>query len=66
MNNKEIALAWEKAYRLAENIYSAYITHIGIEQAKKDQQSLRLWLQMVNEYGLIYNGNLDFYAQLEL
>ena len=66
MNNQEIALAWKKANRLAENIYAAYVTHIGLEQARKDQKSLRLWLQMVKEYGLVYNGSLDFYAELKL
>ena len=66
MNKQEIALAWEKANCLAENIYSAYVTHIGLEQARKDQKSLRLWLQMVKEYGLVYNGSLDFYAELKL
>lgn len=66
MTNKEISNAWERAERLAERIYSAYITGIGIEQAKKDQKSLTLWLQMVKEYGLIYNGNLDYFVELKL
>ena len=66
MNKKEIAQAWARAERLAENIYLAYITGVGLIQAKKDQQSLRLWLQMVKEYGLVYNGNLDEYATLKL
>ena len=66
MSNKEIAQAWSRAERLAENIYLAYTTGIGLEQAKKDQQSLRLWLQMVKEYGLVYNGVYDEYVTLKL
>lgn len=66
MNNREIALAWEKAERLAENIWSAYATGVGVEQAKKNQKSLALWLDMVREYGLVYNGSLDEYVALEL
>lgn len=66
MSNKEIAQAWERAWRLAENINTAYYTGIGLEQARKDQQSLRLWLQMVKEYGLVYNGALDEYATMKL
>ena len=66
MSDKEIALAWKKAERLAENIYFAYVTGIGREQAKKDQINLRHWLNMVKEYGLAYNGSLDEYANLKL
>ena len=66
MNNREIALAWEKAERLAESIWSAYVTGVGVEQAKKDQKSLALWLDMVKEYGLVYNGSLDEYVTLKL
>ena len=66
MSNKEIALAWERAADMAERIWLAYITGIGIEQARKDQQSLILWLGMVAEYGLVYNGSLDEYVTLKL
>lgn len=66
MNNREIALAWEKAERLAENIWTAYATGVGVEQAKKNQKSLALWLDMAREYGLVYNGSLDEYVKLEL
>jgi hypothetical protein len=66
MNNKEIALAWAKAERLAERIWSAYITGVGVEQARKDQKSLVLWLGMVREYGLVYNGCFDEYVILKI
>ena len=66
MNSKEIALAWAKAERLAERIWDAYITGVGVEQARKDQKSLALWLGMVREYGLVYNGSLDEYVALKL
>lgn len=66
MNNREIALAWAKAERLVESIWSAYVTGVGVEQAKKDQKSLALWLDMVKEYGLVYNGSLDDYVTLKL
>lgn len=66
MTNKEIADAWKKAGEMAERIYAAYITGVGVKQAKKDQQSLKLWLGMVKEYGLVYNGSLDEYANMKL
>lgn len=66
MTNYEIQQCWEKAERLAENIANAYYTGIGIKQARKDQENLKLWLQMVKEYGLVYNGSLDEYIALKL
>lgn len=59
MSNYEIKLAWERAERQAERITAAYYTGVGVEQARKDQQNLRFWLQMVREYGLVYNGCYD-------
>jgi hypothetical protein len=66
MNNQEIALCWERAKRMAERIWEAYIFGTNKEQAKADQKSLALWLDMVKEYGLIYNGSLDEYVTLKL
>ena len=66
MNNQEITLAWERAHRQAERIQEAYYTGIGVEQARKDQKSLRHWLAMVAEYGIVYNGCYDEIAALVL
>jgi hypothetical protein len=66
MNNQEIALCWERAERMAERIWEAYLFGTNKEQAKADQKSLALWLDMVKEYGLIYNGSLDEYVTLKL
>ena len=66
MTSREIATAWALAERKAEMIWEAYVSGVGIEQARKAQQDLRLWLDMVKEYGLVYNGNLDEYVTLKL
>ena len=66
MTNQEIKLCWERAEQMAIRIWSAYVTGVGVEQAKKDQKSLALWLDMVKEYGLVYNGSLDEYVTLKL
>lgn len=66
MTNREIANAWALAERKAEIIWEAYVSGVGIDQARKAQQDLRLWLDMVKEYGLVYNGGLDEYAMLKL
>jgi hypothetical protein len=66
MTNKEINQMWAKAETMAENIYIAHLMGIGLEQAKKDQQSLRLLVQMAREYGFIYNGQYDEYLNMKL
>ena len=66
MSNREIALAWERAKRLADNIWTAYITGVGIAQAKQDQKSLKVWLDLVRENGLVYNGSLDEFLKIKL
>ena len=66
MTNQEIKLCWERAEQMAIRIWGAYVTCVGVEQAKKDQKSLALWLDMVKEYGLVYNGSLDEYVTLKL
>ena len=59
MTNEEIRLAWERAERMADRIWVAYVTGTGREQARKDQKNLAHWLGMVKEYGLVYNGIFD-------
>lgn len=66
MSSQEIALSWERAKRLAERIWEAYVTGIGVAQAKKDQKSLQVWVNLVRENGIIYNGCFDEYLELNL
>lgn len=66
MSNEEIRLGWERAKRMAERIISAYYTGAGIEQAKKDQRSLALWVGMAREHGYVYNGCYDELLGLKL
>ena len=62
---KEIAQAWERADRMVERIYTAYTLGIGVEQARKDQKSLKVWLDSVRENGLVYNGAYDEFVELK-
>ena len=66
MTNEEITLAWERAARMAERIWEAYALGVGVEQARKDQKSLALWLDIVKENGYIYNGGYDEYVTLHI
>ena len=66
MTNREIKLSWEKADRLAELIWEAYVTGVGIEQAKKHQKTLAFWLECVRANGIAYNGKYDEYVKLKL
>ena len=66
MTNREIQLAWERAEAMAERILTAYFFKIGIEQAKKDQKSLAVWLGIVRDSGYVYNGCYDEYLLLKL
>lgn len=66
MTNKEIADGWARAERLVESIWSAYVTGVSIEQAKKDQISLIIWLGIVKEARLVYNGCYDDFVTLRL
>ena len=66
MSNSEIALAWERAERMVARIWEAYVLGANVEQARKDQKSLALWLDMVREYGYIYNGAYDEYVTLKI
>ena len=66
MTNQEIALCWERAERMVARIWEAYILGTNVAQAKEDQKSLALWLNMVREYGYVYNGCYDEYVTLKL
>jgi hypothetical protein len=66
MSNQEIQYSWERAERYAQAILEAKWLGIDVEGAKTKQKSLRLWLDMVREYGLVYNGALDEYATMQL
>jgi hypothetical protein len=66
MTSKDIRQSWERAERLANRIWEAYITGVGLEQARKDQKSLALWLDMVREHGIVYNNCYDEYVTLKL
>lgn len=66
MTRKEVHQMWAKADTMAENIYIAHLTGIGLKQAKKDQQSLRLLVQMAREYNLVYNGQYNEYINIKL
>lgn len=65
MTNEEIALAWERAERMVERIWEAHVLGIGVEQARKDQKSLALWLSVVRENNYVYNGVYDEYVTLK-
>ena len=65
-DNKQIAQQWARAKRLAEQIYDAYYLGIGVEQARKNQQSLKVWLGIVAENGYVYNGCYDEVVNLRL
>lgn len=66
MTKREVKQAWERANRLAELIWEAYVTGIGIDRAIKHQKSLKVWLDLVRENGYVYNGNLDEFVNLRL
>lgn len=66
MSNYEIQLAWERAERMAQRIFEAYVTGLGVKQAKKDQESLRVWLACVKENRIVYNGCYDEYLTMKL
>lgn len=66
MSNHEIALAWERANRMAIRIQEAYWFGHQVEQARKDQKSLKLWLDIVKENGYCYNGSLDEYVTMKI
>jgi hypothetical protein len=66
MTDQEIKLCWERAERMAMRIWEAHITGAGIEQAKKDQKSLAVWLRLVRENNIVYNGCYDEYVTLKL
>lgn len=66
MTNIEITQAWDRAAKMAKTIYAAYALGIGIEQAKKDQKSLAILVNMAKENGFVYNGCYDEILNLKL
>ena len=66
MTNTEIAKMWERADRMAQNIWNAYVFGVGKTQARKDQKSLMVLVAMVKECGIVYNGCYDEYIILKL
>lgn len=66
MTNLEIQKGWERAERLAIQIWEAYVTGIAVESARNAQKTLKVWLDLVRENGYIYNGSLDEYVTLRL
>lgn len=66
MTNQEIKLCWERAEQMAVRIWEAYVTGVGVEQAKKDQKNLAVWLRSVRENNIVYNGCYDEYVTLKL
>lgn len=66
MTNREIAQGWERAERLAIQIWEAYVTGIAVESARRAQKTLKVWLDLVRENDYIYNGSLDEYVSLRL
>jgi hypothetical protein len=65
MTNEEVAKGWERAKMLAMRIWDAYVYEVGTSQAKKDQQSLKIWLDLMREFGYVYNGQYDEYVNLK-
>ena len=66
MTNQEIKNCWERAAQIATRIWEAYVTGAGVKQAKKDQKSLAVWLRLVRESNIVYNGCYDEYIALKL
>ena len=66
MTNKEIARAWERAEEMAERIQRYLWTGQGKSQAIKDQKSLKVWLNIVKEGGIVYNGCYDELVEREI
>lgn len=66
MTNIEIKEAWAKAEQMAIRIWEVYVTGIGVEQARKDQKSLKVWIDLVRENKIVYNGCYDEYITLKI
>lgn len=65
MTTEEVARGWKRAEMLAERIWEAYVYEVGVEQAKKDQKTLKVWLDLMREFGYVYNGRYDEYVALK-
>lgn len=66
MTNREIALAWEQVYEMAQRILRGYYFGENLLQARKDQKSLEVWLNLVKMDNLVYNGRYDYLLKLKL
>ena len=66
MNTREIKESWERAERYAQAILEAKWLGVDVEGAKKKQKSLAVWINLVRENGIIYNGCYDEYLTIEL
>lgn len=66
MTNQEIARAWARAEEMAVRIQRCLWTGQGRSQAIKDQKSLKVWLGIVKESGIVYNGCYDELVEREI
>lgn len=66
MTKEELAKGWAHAQILANLIWEAYVFEVAVEKAKKAQQSLKIWLDLMREFGYVYNGELDEFVNLRL
>ena len=66
MTTKEIKDSWERAERYAQAILEAKYLGVDVEGAKRKQKSLAVWLKIVRESGIVYNGGLDEYLTIKL
>lgn len=66
MTKQEYKAGNAKAIELVGIILDAYYFGIGIEVARKAQQSLIVWVNIIKEGNYIYNGLYDEYLKLKI
>ena len=66
MSKNAISVAWEACNLLATQVWNAYVTGEGIQEAKHNQQLLRKWVEYARENNIVYNGCYDEYIELNL
>ena len=66
MTKQEYKAGNAKAIELVGIILDAYYFGIGIEAARKAQQSLIVWVNIIKEGNYIYNGLYDEYLKLKI
>lgn len=66
MLQEYIITQWETAYITAEFIWHSFVTGENTQQAKKQQQALKNWLDSMRAKGYVYNGILDEYVIIKL